>query len=313
MSTNPYAQASASAAAPAASPEQQQQFDYELAIGRNKDYYLPRFEQFDQGGSKAGWHWPAFFVTSWWFLYRKMFGVGLAHLLLLPIFTALLAGLLIGAIKPSPAVSALIVIVVLFVPGAVLSVFASSLYWRRVRKAIRDVPSSFTNQHDKRARRIERNGGTGVGPMLGVMLGVGLFGSSILAAIAIPAYQDYTIRAQVAEGLDLASAAKARVEEIWISEHRWAEQDDMPGDMPSGKYVEKVEVFTGSVVITFGRAANPHIRGQRMALTPAANQDGDIRWVCGNAATPRGWTPSEGYLGSDVPDKYLPVRCRSGS
>ncbi len=310
MSTNPYAQA-AGPTVSAASPEEQQRIDYELAVGPNTDYYLPKFERFDVGGSKVGWHWPAFFVTSWWFIYRKMFGLGILNLCV-PLIVLIVSGIAAAAKLPDAAVGVL-AFVLLVAPSFLFSMFASALYWRHVQKVIRTVPRSIASQPDKRAARIERNGGTGVGPMIAVMLGVLFFGGSIGAGIAIPAYQDYTNRAQVTEGLNLASAAKARVEEIWISEHRWAEQDDIPGDIPSSKFVEKVEVFTGSVVITFGQAANPHIRGQRMALTPAANQDGDIRWVCGNAATPRGWTASEGYLGSDVPDKYMPSNCRSGS
>jgi type IV pilus assembly protein PilA len=242
-----------------------------------------------------------------------MFGVGMAHLLLLPIFTSLLASLLIVGLQPSAAVSTIIVIVLFLAPGAVLSMFANTLYWRHVRKVIRNVPASFATQPDKRAARIQRNGGAAIGPMIGVMLGVSVFGGGMLAAISIPAYQDYTIRSQVAEGLNLASAPKALVEEIWISEHRWAEQSDFAGEIPTGKFVDKIEVFTGSVVITFGGQANARINGQRMAITPSTNADGDIRWACGNAMTPAGWTASDGYSGSDVPDKYLPSSCRSGS
>lgn len=311
MSTNPYAQAAAPAVS-ASSPEEQQKLDYELAIGRNSDYYLPKFQRFDEGGSKVGWHWPAFLVTSWWFIYRKMFGLGILNLCI-PLVTLIVVAIVVGAAKPSRTVAAAIAILLLLAPGFLFSMFANSLYWRHIRKLIGRVPRTIANQPDKRAVRIQRNGGTGIGPMIGIMAGVLIFGGGIVAGISIPAYQDYTIRSQVTEGLDLAKAAQARVEEIWISEHRWAEQDDIPSEIPSGKYVEKVEVFTGSIVITFGGQANRNIHGQRMAITPAANQDGDIRWVCGNAATPRGWTPSEGYLGSDVPDKYMPARCRSGS
>ena len=58
---NPYARTAAPAAA---TPEQQKLTDYELAIGRNVGYYLPKFESYDAGGSTVSWHWPAFFVTS---------------------------------------------------------------------------------------------------------------------------------------------------------------------------------------------------------------------------------------------------------
>jgi len=312
MSTNPYARPVEGAAAPDASPEQKQLADYELAVGPNRDYYVSKFEEFDKGGSQIGWHWPAFFVTSWWFLYRKMFGLGILNLFY-PFIAMIVLGILIGVAKPPQAVSTVLTILVLIAPSVLLSMYASALYWRRVRKVIANVPANFTTQPEKRAARIGRNGGTGVGPMLGVMLGLGFFCSSILAAIAIPAYQDYTIRSQVTEGLNLASAVKADVAEFYAQNQRWPNQEDLVDHLVSGKYVESVAVVRGSVVITYGEAANQKINGLWLALHPSADQSGHIHWACGDASTPDGLMSSEGPSGGDLPDKYLPVSCRSGS
>jgi type IV pilus assembly protein PilA len=314
MSTNPYAQPAEGAAALAASPEQKQMADYELAVGPNNGYYVPKFEEYEKGGSQLSWHWPAFFVTSWWYLYRKMYGLGVLNLFV-PLIALVVAGI-VGGVTQSPAVSIIVGFLLLVAPSFLLSMYASALYWRHVKKVIRNVPSAFANQPDKRAARIERNGGTGVGPMIGVMLGVGFVGIGfigILAAIAIPAYQDYTIRSQVTEGLNLASTVKADVAEFYAQNQRWPNQDDLVDQLVSGKYVESVVVVSGSVVITYGEAANPTIKGQALALHPSADQSGDIFWACGNASTPHGLTASEGPSGSDVPDKYLPSACRSGT
>src|SRR5690349_5563377 len=100
---NPYAKA---AAPTAATPEQQKLADYELAVGRNTDYYLPKFERFDNGESKAGWHWPAFFFTSGWYLYRKMWLWGLLNLFF-PFIAAMATGImaaLLGARSAVPGV-----------------------------------------------------------------------------------------------------------------------------------------------------------------------------------------------------------------
>src|SRR5262245_4011395 len=80
MSTNPYARAAERPAAPIASAEEQQVADYELAVGPNHHYYVPKFEEYDKGGSLMSWHWPAFFATSPWFLFRKMWAVGIVNL-----------------------------------------------------------------------------------------------------------------------------------------------------------------------------------------------------------------------------------------
>jgi type IV pilus assembly protein PilA len=316
MSTNPYAQSPAGAPAPAANSEQQRVSDYELAVGPNNDYYLPKFEQFDQGGSKAGWHWPAFFATSPWFLYRKMYGPGV-FILLYPLIALILCAIIYGILRPSTNVMIAIGILVFAAPWFLFPIYANALYWKHIKKVIRNVPSSFASQPDKRAARIERNGGTSVGPMIGILAGLGFFGIGgigIMAAIAIPAYQDYTIRSQIYEGLNLASAPKAAVAEYYASNGEWPADSETAGlDSIGGKFVESVVVESGSIVITYGAAANEKITRQRLALQPSADAAGNVYWACGYDVTPDGYTPSDGPSGSDLPAKYLPLACRSGT
>ncbi|HKU88926.1 MAG TPA: pilin, partial [Steroidobacteraceae bacterium] len=137
-----------------------------------------------------------------------------------------------------------------------------------------------------------------------------VFVLGILAAIAIPAYQDYTIRAQVTEGLNLASDVKARVAEYRAQHGAWPEQADLGDEMPSGMYVDSVGVAAGSVVIRYGNRANQKIDRLRLALTPGLLASGDVVWACGNAALAPGAEPGGGPSGSNVPDKYLPAACR---
>ena len=151
----------------------------------------------------------------------------------------------------------------------------------------------------------------------------------ILAAIAIPAYQDYTIRAQVTEGLVLASNVKSVVADYM------AQTGDWPVDLAqanigsiadgietSGHYVESIEVESGTITITYGGSSNSRIMGLTLALQPLINEEGDVVWVCGNADQPQGtYVNSAGALGvgtdsvsgtTGVPDKYMPAACRSG-
>ena len=314
METNPYARAAgASPAAPAADavpPEQQKLNDYSTAVGHNTDYFLPKFERFDAGGSRVGWNWPAFFITGPYFLYRKMWLAGFLYIfypwmLIIPLSIA------VAAMPKSAGTIMGVGALLYFASWIVLPMYANSFYWSKIRKIIHDIPPSVASQPDKRERRLERNGGTGIAVPLIVFLFGGLFGGGILAAISIPAYQDYTIRSQVSEGLKLASGAKAAVAETFAERGTWpANNADANFDGTSGKYTESIEIDQGSIIITYGDGANPNLKGGRIALVPGVRLNGDVVWVCGDGPTPDGVTLSEGPRGVELENKYVPSACR---
>jgi type IV pilus assembly protein PilA len=309
---NPYAQP----AVPAdATPEQRKRADYELAIGKNTEFYLPKFEHYDEGGSKAGWNWPAFVVTSGWYLYRKMWLWGLLNFFF-PVIASLVVGAVAALTRMPPLATGLLYIGALILNWALLTIFANALYWRHVNALIRNVPRSIADKPDRRMRRLERDGGTSIGAALGVMLGLGVVGTGIVAAISIPAYQDYTIRAQVTEGLQLASSAKAAVAEYYAKNEEWPLDASAAGVSPvSGKYVESVTVANGSVVITFGGRANAKIVNEQLILAPGLTPGGDVAWICGEHGRPSTEgvevvTRGPGPSGSNIAPKYLPHYCR---
>lgn len=121
---------------------------------------------------------------------------------------------------------------------------------------------------------------------------------AILASIAIPAYQDYIIRAQVTEGMSLISGAKASVWD-YISNHGTLPADNPTAGLVSdtsitGSYVSKVEVHNGQITATFGGPkANTALTGT-LVLSPIVSV-GSIAWTC---------TPST------LDGKYLPTSCR---
>ena len=138
----------------------------------------------------------------------------------------------------------------------------------------------------------------------------------ILAAIAIPAYHDYTIRAKVTEGLHVASAVKLAVAEFYLTQGKW------PRDLrelkfesaPRGKYVTFVAVNHGTVVIRYRQSAGSQLAHHQVTIRPTVTPEGDVPWGCGYA--PRaGMDPNTGAareLHTDVHPKYVPKLCRGG-
>jgi type IV pilus assembly protein PilA len=117
--------------------------------------------------------------------------------------------------------------------------------------------------------------------LIELMMVVAIVGT--LAAIAIPAYQDYTIRAQVSEGLALASAAKVAVEDYYAQYGEWPSKNT-DAALPDqhdimGKYTEHVSVKDNLIEIKFEYEANAAIHGQKIQLA-ATDNSGSITWQC---------------------------------
>jgi type IV pilus assembly protein PilA len=152
--------------------------------------------------------------------------------------------------------------------------------------------------------------------LIELMIVVAIIG--ILAAIAIPAYQDYLIRSQVSEGLTMAAAAKAGVSEFYANKGYWPANNTSAGmglatDI-QGKYVSAITIASGGITIDYGNEANADkLAPKKVGLTPGVSVNGDVIWKCGTALPPAGWSPSAvaaTEATTDLEGKYLPSSCR---
>ncbi|HGG9371117.1 TPA: pilin [Neisseria meningitidis] len=148
----------------------------------------------------------------------------------------------------------------------------------------------------------------------------------ILAAVALPAYQDYTARAQVSEAILLAEGQKSAVTEYYLNHGEWPKNNTSAGVASStdikGKYVEKVEVKNGVVTATMASSnVNNEIKGKKLSLW-AKRQNGSVKWFCGQPVTRADnakaanddVTAAAAGTGTDKIDtKHLPSTCRDAS
>jgi type IV pilus assembly protein PilA len=142
--------------------------------------------------------------------------------------------------------------------------------------------------------------------LIELMIVIAILG--ILIAIALPAYQDYTIRAKVSEGLNLAAAAKLASSETRLSNGTW------PASVAAAGYISPKTVIVDSIdipaarTITIKYALPAEITNKTLVLEGSitSNSGGSVQWHCMSTTA----TALYGITKGDMPAKYAPANCR---
>ena len=257
----------------------------------NTHYYLTRFDRVSRGDS-GGWHWPAFFITWYWMLYRKMWVPALIYF-----FAPYVFAMVVGAVTAAvPALGGLLFLAwwlgMLIVPGFK----ANAWYYGHFEKKMRDVRARGGSK-DQMLARLEAAGGTSnilviIVAVLGIIMGIG-----ILAAIALPAYQTYTVKAKVVEampiGAEVADAVGRQYEQIGQLPSQADVDNVVLHARHRSRYVSGVDLDGTSGTITVHVAATPQITGSYQ-MVPSADNNHHLSWTCT----------------TDDLRRYVPASCR---
>ena len=150
--------------------------------------------------------------------------------------------------------------------------------------------------------------------LIELMVVVAIIG--ILAAIALPSYQDYTIRAQMVEGITMTNAIKPKITEFYDYKGRFPKNNEEAG-LPDakyllGNYVKSMTVEDGAIHVKLGNKINSRLEGKVLTMRPQFVKESHITplaWLCGGSRVVDGMTAA-GENKTDIENNYLPAACR---
>jgi Tfp pilus assembly major pilin PilA len=271
---------------------------YKAVIGpKNQDYYLRYFLRFDGKGSiGASWHWPAFFVSFYWLLYRKMWLGAFLYFVLAYIapIPLVLAANMAGDSAAIGIVVAVALLLLLIATYLVPPIYANALYYKLCKNKIANAISSSPDLK-LQIGELSKKGGTSIAPWIFLLIGAVLGFIGIVAAIALPVYQDYTTRARLVAAVDLGKSAADSVVGYFYKNQQIPSTLQQAGfAAPASTTVKEISVNGQNGVVTVTMADEP-ISGKSFLWVPSVDSDKKIIWTC---------------MSQEIPDKYLPRQCR---
>ncbi len=255
---------------------------YEAVVTKRWEYYRPRFERFARG-EWLSWNWAAFVATLAWLRYRKLYGWTWFYFFVSTPF--LLAVLIVGsagdscerALDPTPSLVAGLTVLALLCLGWVLPpLVANYLYFKHVQALIG-----------------RKDGGTRMGGVIGALALQALV--LIGPAATVPSYANYAYGAMVSDGMLLASAAKAGLQEYLNEHQRLPTRIDEVTKEVSNKYVDRLVLESnGTIRVIFGDKSRK-LSGHSVSFVPEKTDGRIVDWVCRS---------------DDLPNRCLPAHCR---
>ena len=244
---------------------------FKAAIGPNaRSHYLNRFKS-AQGGSRISWHWPAFFVTLYWLMYRKMWAKAGLYFLA-AVVTNVLISITSAANPMLGAALALLALLGFFLVPALL---ANGWYYQHCKGLIRKA-RSHSDQADEQLEELQEKGGTSwIGVI--VLAVISLAFTGICAAIALPAYQDYMLRTRTMQALAHATVARSLVSEYHAQHERLPQSLQEAGfSVPNPPHVRSVDydANSGQIQVQMSEPTGA------LVLTPGKDAAGQVVWTC---------------------------------
>lgn len=275
-------------------PQQDMKNYYRAFIGIvNTDYYLRKFHHFDANRQIAPtWHWPAFFVTFYWLIYRKLWLQAVIYFLMPFILTTVI---LIISSTLKDFVNTIITLVffasilsMLFLPP----MFANAIYYKHCKKQISELDESCET-HIQLADLAAKGGVSKLAFFLVIMFNLPIIGYFLKSGYSI--YQDHTVSEKVIGALNLALPVQDLVASYYMKTQMLPKNLIEAGfsNQPLPDSVKSINLYNSNkrYAVTITMNIEP-IKDKVLYLIPSLDEKQNFVWRCRSAEILENYLPS---------------------